>query len=64
VYRSKINEAVNNLTSVPHIGAWSISCVQHGFLDSYNYFGSLNYKIPGVWGPTLKQALLNFMAGG
>lgn len=37
LYRSKINEAINNITSVERNGIWAVSCIQHGFLENNQY---------------------------
>jgi hypothetical protein len=64
LYRSKINEAMANISSVERHGVWSVSCIQHGFLENGRYYESTNYRIPSGSGVEVNDALLAFMRGG
>jgi len=63
-YRSRINEAISNITSVEKHGAWSVSCIQHGFLENGRYYENSKYRIPTDSGVEVNDALLAFMRGG
>jgi hypothetical protein len=63
-YRSRINQAVANLTSVERNGAWSVACIQHGFLENFNCVDNGNYRIPTTSGTEITDALVAFMKGG
>lgn len=62
-FRTKINEGIKNLTSIAHIGAWTISCAQHVFIDTMDYTLSKSYKVPALWGNNILQAILSFISG-
>lgn len=51
---------MNNMSLVERNGIWSISCVQHGFLEAASeYFTvSYDYKVPGEKGSTINAALM------
>lgn len=56
---------MDNITSVDRNGVWSISCVQHGFLEnSLNYINSNNYRSPAGFGKSILVAMSNFIIGG
>jgi hypothetical protein len=55
---------MENITSVDRNGVWSISCVQHGFLEnSLNFVNSNNYRTPANYGKTLLIAMGYFING-
>ena len=62
-YRGKLNEAVDNITSVKRNGAWSVSCIQHGFLGSDKCVNNQKYRIPSDIGIGITEALTKFMKG-
>jgi hypothetical protein len=62
-FRTKINEGIKNLTSVAHIGAWTISCSQHVFLDTIDLTLNKGFKVPALWGNNILQAILSFVSG-
>lgn len=63
-YREKVNEAMRNITSVERNGVWSISCVQHGFLEnSLGFVNSFNYRSPANYGETILIAMSYFLRG-
>lgn len=55
---------MSNLTSVERNGVWSISCVQHGFIDgSLSFYNSNNYRSPANYGQTILVAISNYLNG-
>ena len=61
-YRAKLKEAIQNLTRTDNRnGAWSVSCVQHGFLDDAGCVASDKYRIPYKSGFNINEALLSFI---
>lgn len=61
-YREKINEAVANYTSLERNGAWSVACIQHGFLSG-KCTSSSKYLVPCETGAGITDGLLKFMRG-
>ena len=60
-----MNEAVANLTSVKRNGVWSVSCVQHGFIEDHmDFIHNEDYRIPSGNGIEIYDALVEFMKGG
>jgi hypothetical protein len=56
---------MRNLTSVDRNGVWSISCVQHGFIDnSLMFVNSNNYRCPANYGKSILVSISNFLSGG
>ena len=55
---------MKNLTSIEKNGIWSVSCVQHGFLENMNYMDSDLYRIPTTSGVEINTALTSFRNGG
>lgn len=56
---------MKNLTSVEKFGVWSISCVQHGFLEgTLSYVNSYSYRSPANYGKTILSAISGYLIGG
>lgn len=55
---------MKNLTSVERNGVWSVSCVQHGFLENMNFMDSDSYRIPSTSGVEINVALASFKSNG
>lgn len=61
-YRLATLEVFRNFTSQRQdVGIWSPACIQHGFIDEDAY-SSDNYKVPTETGPTIIDAIGNFLA--
>ena len=56
---------MKNFTEVPTVGIWSVSCVQHGFLDPVtpSYIDRSTYRVPATTGVTIAEALDSFRKG-
>lgn len=61
-YSRKSRAAIKQMVKIkPNTGAWSPSCVQHGFTFIPSVRDS-HYKVPGLVGTTLYDAIEEFLA--
>ena len=56
---------MKNFTLVEKVGIWSVSCVQHGFIEAANspFVERNTYRVPAATGSTIVQALESFRRG-
>ena len=52
----------NFTKALQKVGFWAPACVQHGFLKNSISFSGDSYRVPGVTGVTLSDAIGRFMA--